>query len=301
MEALSENYVSVVMVLYNDGEKIESAVKRLDDFLKSHFRYYEFVFVDNASTDDTKEVVLRLNVKNTLIEMPVRYKSAQAVEAGIDCAVGDYIFEISDIAVQLEAETLEKMYDTCQQGNDFVFAVPDSSRMASKIFYHFLNKSLRGQLDTGLTSSVCILSSRRGQNRVAFMGSRIVNRTIAYALVGLPCAYVPAECSYRNRRGFGQNLSLMIDSFIYYTSAITHLLIGATVLFAVISLGLGIYSVISYFCDNIVEGWTSTILYISCGFAALFLVMSIIIKYLEHILKNTTKTKEYLYKNLTKN
>lgn len=297
----SENYVSVVMLFHNDAGRVKEVVERYNRFFKEHFKYYEFIFVDNASNDDTVKLLKELNVKNTLIELPSEYKPAAAIEAGIDCAVGDYIYEIMDVAVDFDNSVFGDMYDACQKGNDFVYAVPKKSKLASRIFYYILNKNLHRRTHTKLTSSVCILSSRRGQNRVTSIGNRNVNRNIAYALVGLSCAYVDVDCSYRNRRGFFENFSLMIDSFIYYTSFITHALVCATMIFVAASLALGLYSIISYFCDEIVEGWTSTILYVSCGFAALFLVLSLIIKYLEHILKNTTNGDSYVYKNLTKN
>lgn len=298
---LYENYISIVAVISNDADIILEKVRRMDDVLRNHFKYYEYIFVDNHSTDNSLDVLKCLDIKCTIIALSKKHKLAQAVTAGIDAAIGDYIFEIEDLRVNIDFSLFMEMYDTCQKGNDFVFLTPRTSGKGSKLFYRLLNQRLRlGGVHELAASSVCTLSSRRGQNKVSATGDYIVNQNVSYVLAGLGCARVEADIVYKNRRGVLSNLNLTIESFIYYTDAVLHLLSITALAFLGISVCMGIYSMLSYMFEDITPGWTSTIMFISFGFSGIFAILAVISKYLDHILKNTTHAKQYIFSDMIK-
>lgn len=300
MKYLYENYVSLVAVISNDADILIDRIRRLEQVLKENFKYYEFVFVDNHSADDSLKVLKSMDMKCTVVELAQRHKLPQAVMAGIDAAIGDYVFEIEDLSVEIDFNLLIDMYETCQQGNDFVFLTPGNSSAMSRLFYRLLNGRLRYPAGQEVTSSVCILSSRRAQNKVAAMGDYIVNRNVAYASAGLDCAYLKTDMVYRNRRGILTNIGLMLDTFIYYTDVVIRLLFMAAIFFLVISLCIGVYSVLSYLFEEIAPGWTSTIMFISFGFFGIFAILAVVSKYLDQILKNTSHSKHYIFRDVLK-
>ena len=300
MKYLYENYVSVVAVISDDADIIIPRIQNLERVMRENFKYYEFVFVDNHSADNSLEVLKSLNMKCTIVELAQRHKLPQAVMAGVDAAIGDYIFEIEDLSVDLNCDLLAEMYETCQQGNDFVFLTPHNSSAMSRLFYRLLNSRLRYPAGQEVTSSVCTLSSRRAQNKVAAMGDYIVNRNVAYASAGLNCAYVRTDIAYRNRRGVLTNIGFMMDTFIYYTDVVIRLLGMAAIFFLAISMCIGIYSVFSYLFEEIAPGWTSTIMFISFGFFGIFAILAVVSKYLDQILKNTSHSKHYIFRDVVK-
>lgn len=301
MKYLHENYVSVVAVISDDADIILNQVRALDLALRDCFKYYEFIFVENYSSDSSLEILKSLDMKCTIVELAQKHKLSQAVRAGIDAAIGDYIFEIEDLSVDIDVTRLADMYETCQQGNDFVFLTPFSNGMMSGLFYRLLNSRLRYPAGQKITSSVCILSSRRAQNKVASVGDYIVNRNVAYASAGLDCAYIQTDIAYRNRRGMATNISFMVDTFIYYTDVAIWLLGMAAVFFLLISTCIGIYSVFSWlFGEIIAPGWTSTIMFISFGFSGIFAILAIVSRYLDQILKNTSHSKDYIFRDIVK-
>ena len=105
---------------------------------------------------------------------------------------------------------------------------------------------------------------------------------------------------YRNRRGILTNIGLMLDTFIYYTDVVIRLLFMAAVFFLVISLCIGVYSVLSYLFEEIAPGWTSTIMFISFGFFGIFAILAVVSKYLDQILKNTSHSKHYIFRDVLK-
>ena len=60
------------------------------------------------------------------------------------------------------------------------------------------------------------------------------------------------------------------------------------------------YSVYLRFTGHPVEGWASTVIIISIGFTGVFLIMGMIIRYLDNILKNTSRSKPYIYRHIEK-
>ena len=193
-----------------------------------------------------------------------------------------------------------EMYKKSQDGYDFVFLTPKKLRKSSKIFYNILNKYFKNSFNEDISSSVMTLSSRRGQNKVAEVGKRIINRNVAYVLSGLKSSSIVVDMNYKNNRGLSENLMLMFDTLIYYTDAImlfTQRL--AFVFFALFGLGV-IYSLITRIVRETVEGWASLFIVLSLGFFGIFLILSIIIRYLHHILQNSLNSKDYIYRSVNK-
>ena len=61
-----------------------------------------------------------------------------------------------------------------------------------------------------------------------------------------------------------------------------------------------IYTVVAFIVSNPIEGWTSTILFLSVAFFGLFVILTIIIKYLQIIVELVFKRKSYSYDSIEK-
>ena len=298
---LEQNYVSVVLVINDDvNSQVEKKIKEIKKVLDNNFKSSEIVIVDNTAKVDSLELLKSLNFKHTEIKLPIKHRTQQALNAGTAIAIGDYIVEIEDISFDIDYNKIIEMYRKSQEGYDFVFLTPKKSRRSSKIFYNILNKYFKNSFNEDINSSVMTLSSRRGQNKVAEVGKRIINRNVAYVLSGLKSSYIVVDMDYKNNRGFSENLMLMFDTLIYYTDAIMlftqRLAFGFFILF-----GLGvIYSIITKIVKETVEGWASLFIILSLGFFGIFFILSIIIRYLHHILQNSLNTKDYIYRSVDK-
>ena len=105
---------------------------------------------------------------------------------------------------------------------------------------------------------------------------------------------------YKNNRGLSENLILMFDTLIYYTDSI--MLFTQRLSFGFLGLfGLGvIYSLITRITKETIEGWASLFIVLSLGFFGIFFILSIIIRYLHHILQNSLNSKDYIYRSVDK-
>ena len=297
---LEQNYISVVLVVNEENKEIITKIQNINKILKNNFKNSEIVIVDNTSKHSSLESLNTLDFKHTEIKLPIKHRTQQALNAGTAIAIGDYILEIEDISFDIDYNKIMEMYKKSQDGYDFVFLTPKKLRKSSKIFYNILNKYFKNSFNEDISSSVMTLSSRRGQNKVAEVGKRIINRNVAYVLSGLKSSSIVVDMNYKNNRGLSENLMLMFDTLIYYTDAImvfTQRL--AFVFFALFGLGV-IYSLITRIVRETVEGWASLFIVLSLGFFGIFLILSIIIRYLHHILQNSLNSKDYIYRSVNK-
>lgn len=297
---LEQNYISVVLVVNEENKEIITKIQNINKILKNNFKNSEIVIVDNTSKNSSLESLNTLDFKHTEIKLPIKHRTQQALNAGTAIAIGDYILEIEDISFDIDYNKIMEMYKKSQEGYDFVFLTPKKLRKSSKIFYNILNKYFKNSFNEDISSSVMTLSSRRGQNKVAEVGKRIINRNVAYVLSGLKSSSIIVDMNYKNNRGFSENLMLMFDTLIYYTDAImlfTQRL--AFVFFALFGMGV-IYSLVTRIVKETVEGWASLFIVLSLGFFGIFLILSIIIRYLHHILQNSLNSKDYIYRSVNK-
>ncbi len=300
MKYLEDNYISIVAVVHNNENVIEKKINELLNILKENFKHYELILVDNKSADKSLEIIKKMPANFTYIELPVNHDTQSALAAGVNIAIGDYLVEIEDISIDMDYNLIMDMYRKCQEGNDFVFLTPQNTSFLSKLFYKVLNSSLTNFFKADIGSSLMTLSSRRGQNKTADIGRKLVNRNVSYVLSGLKYAYISCDINYRNTRSFGQNFQLMMQTLLYYTDIATRACQNISLFFLAVSVFFIFYSIYARFVGHPVEGWASTVIIISIGFAGVFLIMGMIIRYLDNILKNTSDSKPYIYRNIEK-
>ncbi len=299
-KTLEQNYISIVLVISNEKINFIERIEEINKILNNNFKNSEIIIVDNTLGKIDLNVLSEQEIKYTLIKLPIKHGNQQALNAGTAMAIGDYIVEIEDISFNIEYNQIIDLYRKSQEGYDFVFLTPKKSKKSSKLFYKILNSYFKNMFNSDINSSVMTLSSRRGQNKIAEVGRRVINRNVAYVLSGLNTFSIITDIEYKNKRSFSDNLMLMFDTLIYHTDAIMLISQRLSFIFlGLFSLGI-IYSIILKLFFNIVEGWASLFILLSLGFSGIFFILSIIIRYLHHILRSSLNSKDYIYRGVDK-
>ena len=298
---LEQNYISVIIVVNDEKKDIIEKINKINDVLKNSFKNSEILIVDNTSKKINFGILKESKINHTIIKLPIKHSNQSALNAGVAMAIGDYIVEIEDISFDIDYNQIVDLYKKSQEGNDFVFLTPKQSKWSSKIFYKILNRSFKNMFEADISSSVMTLSSRRGQNKIAEVGRRIINRNVAYVLSGLKYTSIIADIKYKNKRSFSSNLMLMFDTLIYYTDVVMLFSQQLSFIFFIL-FGLGaVYSVVQKLFFDIVKGWASIFTLTSLGFFGIFFILSIMIRYLHHILRNSLNSKDYIFGSIEKN
>ena len=108
IRVVSHMFVSVVMAIYNGEEYVQEAI---DSILNQTYTHFEFIIVNDGSTDNTKEILDAINdARVTIIHLEKNKGAANALNIGIAEANGSYIAiqDADDISLPFR---LEKQID----------------------------------------------------------------------------------------------------------------------------------------------------------------------------------------------
>ncbi len=148
--------------------------------------------------------------------------------------------------------------------------------------------------------------SRRAVNRIKSIGDYIPYRKAIYMNCGLRAdviEYHAIDIDARRKalKGRHERTHLALDSLIYFTDVMEKVSTVISALFVVISLLMGI-EIIREFCmkTQAVSGWLSTMGFMSLSFMGVFILLSIIMKYLSVILKLMYRKQRYLIAGVEK-
>ena len=314
--AKENNFISSVIYLSDDELLSPECVRVFLDvliiFLEEKFRKYEIIIVNDACADiDPVKDYLKsekTDGKVTMINLSRYHGMELSMSAGVDMAIGDYVFEVEKIREGYTAELLENVYHKCLQGNDIVSVVDQrEADWFSKSFY-FIYNSFKLHPHEKLRSEVFRLVSRRAINRVQSMTLSMPYRKVQYAQCGLPVAAIMygGENKKTKRIGGKRNelqvrVDLAVDTLILYTNFITKVTMVLSLFFLSFSMAVGIYVCICYFGINKpVEGWAPMMGFLSAGFCGMFAILTILIKYLSLIINMIFIKQDYLVESVEK-
>ncbi|MCR5277929.1 MAG: glycosyl transferase family 2, partial [Lachnospiraceae bacterium] len=221
-----------------------------------------------------------------------------SMNAGRDLSVGDFVFEFDTLKTDYDDSLIEEVFGYVKEGFDIVAAAPKRSRNnGSALFYKFFKE---GNTDTyTMRTETFRVLTRRVINRVTGMNVFIPYRKAVYAYSGYRMKTVvynstaggTGKAFRKEEKKYRRELAL--EALLLFTSIGYRLSIGLTFLMMLIALLIGLYTVVVYLTGSPVEGWTTTMLFLSFGFFGLFALLSIVIKYLSMILEMVFKKQKY--------
>lgn len=308
MENKEKNFASAIIYVHNAEDRVENFLKAIIKVMEDNFEHSEIICVNDFSIDNSLEKIKSASEIASLTSISVVNLShfhglELAMSAGMDLAIGDFVFEFDNTILNFDPEEVMKVYFRSLTGYDIVTASPDKSEaISSKLFY----KVFKAFSDTHYemsTESFRVLS-RRVINRIADMNRNIPYRKVIYANSGLKIDNIKYRIVNNNYstedRINNYRISLAVESLILFTDFGYRLSSIMTVMMMIVSALTVAYSIIIYLTAKPIEGWTTTIIFLSVSFFALFAVLTMIIKYLKIILDLIFKKKYYSFESIEK-
>lgn len=290
---MNKTFVSLVVYVRDEQETVAPTLARLGEFLSQTFELYEIVLVDDASDDATLErartEALGGRHPVTVVELARRHGVEAGMQAGLERAVGDWVFELESSTLDFELPLLAQMYEQAARGFEIVTAAGDRGSRRSRLFYGVVNRY--ADLEHPLRTVRVRLTSRRSLNAMLTMKEKVRYRKALYAFVGARqhhLAYAPVRTEGTRRvahRLDREKTSLAFDVLLSFSGFGLRLAHRLSFGFGLLSMLAIAYAVFVYlFQENVVQGWTTVTVIASSGFAGLFLVLGIIGEYLARIL-----------------
>lgn len=153
--------LSLVVCVYNEEQNIRPMAEQVQAALKGF--NYEVLFVDDGSTDRTREEIRAINDDHfLLVELKRNYGQSSALQAGIDVAQGEYVALI-DGDLQNDPADIPMMLKMLKEGDwDMVAGVRANRKdgaflrkIPSKIANYIIRESTGTQMrDLGCTLKV---------------------------------------------------------------------------------------------------------------------------------------------------
>ena len=309
MDNKEKSFVSAVIYVHNAQQRLETFLRAVIGVMEDNFEHSEIICVNDFSDDDSLSVIKAVSndaktTSITVINMSYYHGLELAMNAGVDLAIGDYVFEFDNTVIDFEPDTIMKVYKRALEGYDIVNASPDrKEKFSSRLFYKTFDKF--ADIPYEMSTESFRVISRRVINRTSSMNKSIFYRKALYANCGLKTDTIRYSVSSKtkvptDKKEKSYRSGLALDSLLLFTKVGYRFSFVMTFLMMFMSLAVVAYAVITYVMANPVAGWTTTILFLSVCFFGLFGILTIIIKYLQLILQLVFKRKQYNFESIEK-
>lgn len=303
-ETLVDSFVTIVAPLRDAAEYVEDAVLDIDRVMNATFRHYEIVLVDDASSDDTREIVERLqrNVDNIQLYCLNRRSGLDvALVAGLDNSIGDFAITLN---VQTDAANLiPALWRKAQAGSQVVCGVRTDlpkrglNFWANRAFYRLF------ETVTGLRVPQGISDLRLYSRQVVGYITQNNDRHLMLRVLPFFTAHRVAILEYaatRRGQGFGRRgrshailsgLTILLSSSNLPLRMLTLMSVVASTL----SLLFAFYVVaVALLKQHVVEGWVSLALPMAVMFFLLSTILGILSEYIYMLAQQSGNRPVYL-------
>lgn len=302
LEHKEKNFVSAVV--YVENLDCFSFLKGLDGLLSRHFEHYELICVNDSEDKSVgtglKKFGKEEGISFQLLTMSFSHGLEKAMHAGVDLAIGDFVFEFDDASLVFPWDLVFQVYEKSLEGFDIVHAVPKGRKnLLSKAFYGLYNHEKKGSYQLQ-TQSFRILS-RRGINRVQSIHKTIPYRKAIYANCGLDLFFMeyPWEAQGKHPKSSrSAQFELALNSFMLFTDVFYKVSLSAALFFLASTFFVAGYTLFIFLNAQPIEGWSTTMLFLSFAFSGVFSLMAVIIKYLSLLMNLIFQEQEYLTRSL---
>lgn len=303
-----EKFISAVVYIYNNTTEITDFLNGIYTFLQKHFLNFEIICVNDASTDDSVEKVKNFSKKIsgqclTLINMSFYHGLESAMNAGIDLAIGDFIFEFDSVIIDYGFSTVMDVYSRSLDNFDIVTAHNDKNNFFSSLFYKLYNSNINGKYK--LNTETFRLLSRRAINRVQTMNKTVPYRKAIYANSGLRMDAIEYKSVNKLKRSFTKDQcknreETAINTLILFTNIAYKLSTTMAIIMMMATFVGIIYTLIVFLLQKPVAGYTTIMLILTGSFFGVFAILAIVIKYLSIIVDLIFKKQKYLIESIEK-
>ena len=287
-------FLSVVYVVRNQGHQLESIIHSASEKLSSLVTDYELIIVDNASDDESINVLKNLTGQSGYPNLQV-YALTKEVDGdtaswvGLENALGDFVAvidpQLDDIGF------LPEMLDKAVMGADVVFANNQQKPRQSLAYraayavFNFLYKSFNG-IHLAKEAPLYRLLSKRVVNFILqhpqpAVTYRHLPATGGFARINMEYSSKPLA---KNTKKLGESIDRGMRLLVSTTQAPMRLVTSLSLFGAAANLVYSVYVVaVGIFKADVAPGWVSMSLQQSGMFFLISLVLLVLGEYILHM------------------
>jgi len=302
--------LSIIIPAHNEEKNIHYLVNELQKTLSGLAYTFEYIFVDDGSTDNTlNEIKVQKEIYDCIyyVELSRNFGKDQALLAGMRIATGDAVVTM-DADLQHPPQMILEMIQHWELGYDVVYTYREQSnshakfyqKATSKIFYKSMNMLSDIKMEDGI-ADFRLIDSRvveelklMNEYELFFRG---MVKWVGFRQKGIP--YTPAvrmagEASY----SFFRLVKLGISSIMSFSVKPLYLVSAIGVGLSLCSLFYIPYILVSVFVlHSVVSGWASVIATIAFFGGLQLFVLGIIGVYLGKLFMQSKQRPGYIVRS----
>lgn len=294
-------YISVIIYAHNSKDSLGRSLNLVLNLLDERFEKFEIIVVNDASSDDTENKIKQSNIgKITLINLANKHGLEIAMQVGLDFSIGDFVIEIDSSEISYDINYIYELYKKSCEGYDIVSLEPKGTKKLTSSFFYLILNQFSGN-DRNFNTQVACILTRRAINAISTIKDKTRYRKLLHVFTGYRKATieVPLKQKVNDSYTIAEKLSMSSDILFSFTNLGIKVNIYIALFFFSFSFFLGSFAVYQYFSnDQLIEGWTTIMLFLSLGFSGIFIVLAILNKYFSIVLKEIRNSPQYLIKNI---
>lgn len=301
--------ISVVIPGYNEARNIPEMYQRLTNVLSPIASDYELIFIDDRSTDSSREILRELTQKDKHVVAIFFARntghSQTGFTAGMDYATGDAVV-LMDADLQDPPELISEFVKKWQEGYDIVYGVrtrrkgPILLRAAYKLFYIIFAKlaPMKVPRDVGDFS----LMDRKVVSVINSMPERDRYIRGLRALAGFNSTGVPYV---RDLRFTGSSTNTIVKNIKWVKKAIfsfsyapVEFIFWLALATFFVSLVAIIFYIVAFFITGPPQGFTTLLIAVLFLGSVQLLSLSIIAEYLSRVFEEVKARPKYIVEEI---
>ena len=305
---VEQNKISVVVPVYMGANTIAELSTRAIRIIENIHYTPEIVLVNDASPDNSWEVIEALNKENPSkirgINFSRNFGQHYAISAGIAAAKGDWVV-VMDCDLQDVPEEIEKLLHKAKEGFDVVLAKREKrkdsffKRFLSKFFYRILNYLSGASYDAAVAnfgiyhrSVVDTIIALPEKNR--FFPSMV--KWVGFKQIAIIVQHAKRD-EGSSSYSFKKLLNLSLDIILSYSDKPLRLAIKLGLLITFFALVFSLYQIYQWYHGDIeVLGYTSLILSIWFFSGIIISFIGVVGLYIGKIFENVKDRPTYIIK-----
>ncbi|WFU84471.1 hypothetical protein QA645_17565 [Bradyrhizobium sp. CIAT3101] len=296
----SDAFVSVIIIVERPDDSLRSGVAAVWDELNTRYSDYELILIVQGPArrlvDARLADILATTPGLRLIQLAYAVDYEVACSAGIDNAIGDFVVIFDPIVDRLKS--ISDGVVACQKGTDIIIGV--NSRPLPPLYG--LTRSLASrllaaidyQIPANATGFRCV--SRRAINAVIETGRfhhQFAQRLQKTGYSSEALVYETKVDVHRQRSLF-RAARRFLRLLVFNSSRPLRWMSGVGLLGSFLGFSFAVYVLLVRLLKRgVVEGWTTTVLFLSVQFMLLFVILAFISEYLSRLLEEQRGTSDY--------
>ena len=300
--------ISIIVPVYNEQESLPFLYERLEKLINSIENYeFEILFVNDGSEDKTLDIIEEIASKDKkvkIISFSRNFGHQAAVTCGLRATTGDAVV-IIDADLQDPPEEIPGMIEKWEEGYEVIYGKRKKREgetafklLTAKAFYSMINKlsDIEIPKDTGDFRLV----DRKVVDVVNSLPEHNKFLRGLFSWVGFkqkPYEYERKErFAGRTKYPLKKMLKLASDGIISFSIKPLKLVGTLGIISVIISLGILIYSILSFAfkLNNLTSGWTSIMITVTFLGGVILISLWMIGEYIARIYDEAKNRPEYI-------